>query len=325
MESGLGRAILFLLAFSLLVGLSTATIGYTIDAKVGGSAFHISRLTHNLTFSLDGNISGSGNFSRYSQIKNVAGIKSNERSSAIRGGDLSLNEKERLKTIEGPVTILLELQSGTKDVTVPDPTDPSRFIVVPLVAEYAKIDIDEIWPSAYANYKKMSYFGPIVRNSEHYENNGDLVTTSIDSWKLDKESLYRANINRTVIDVDMTPSQVRVDRAMNRSSFYALNMESTGSLTHLGIARKESHSTSKRTNSRDPDILVSEDFAGQHHLTLKISMDESVLKNREEDSWLPCCSGGYLDMNKADQRGLSSDSIFNCSCTGQFAERENWP
>ena len=314
MERGLGRAILFLLAFSLLVGLSMATIGYTIDAKVGGSAFHISRQTHNLTFSVDGNISGSGNFSRYSQIKNVAGIKSNERSSAIRGGNLSLNEKERLKTIEGPVTILLELQSGTQDVTVPDPTDPSKFIVVPLVAEYAKINIDEIWPSAYANYKKMSYLGPIVRNSEHYENNGDLVTTSIDSWKLDKESLYRANINRTVIDVDMTPSQVQVDRAMNRSSFYALNMESTGSLTHLGIARKESHSASKGANTRDPDILVSEDFAGQHHLTLKIAMDESVLKKKEEDSWLPCCSGGYLDMNKADQMGLGSDSIFNCSC-----------
>jgi hypothetical protein len=192
--------ILLLLIFLLFVGLSDAKIGYAIDAKVGGSAFYLSRETQNMTFDLDGAVSGSGNFSRFTDIKSNAGIKSNERSSAVRGGNLSFNETQRLQTIEGPVSIQIGLKSSTEEISIPDPADEAKDIKVPLIKESAEINIEERWPSGYANYKKISYDGPILRNKEFYENNGDILTSSINSWKLDKESLYRTNLQKSIID-----------------------------------------------------------------------------------------------------------------------------
>jgi len=287
--------------------------GIIIDAKVeGGPAFYLSRETQNMTFDLDGIVSGSGNFSRFTDIKSIAGIKSNERSSAARGGKLSLDEKQRLQTIEGPVSIQIMLKSSTEDISIPDPVDVGNFIGV---KESAAINIDESWPSGYANYKKISYNGPILRNREFYDNNGDILTSSIDSWKLDKESLYRTNLNKTIIDAYIYPTAISVSTKMNRSTLYALNMNSLGSLTHLGIARMESSETPlKGITPRKPDIFISEDYSGQHTIKLKLSLNDNIIRKREEDNYLPCCFVGYSDMQKTDRIGLSSESIFNCSC-----------
>lgn len=302
----------------LAIGSSDATIGYSIVAQVdGGPAFYLSRETHNMTFSLDGNVSGYGNFTRFNRIKNIAGINSNEQSSAVRGGDMSIDEKQRLQTMEGPVSIYIELASATEYISVPDPLNPSNFILIPVIKESASIESDEFWPSAYANYKKMSYRGPKVHNKEFYDNNGDIATTSIDSWNLNKESLYRTNLNRTLIHADITSSQLFVTKSLNRSTFYALNMDSTGSLTHLGFAKANAAGiSSEGITPLKPDAFISEDYVGQHTIKIKVNMGDYVYRNRIEDGWLPCCQGGYSDMSKSDRRGLSSDSIFNCSCAG---------
>lgn len=102
------------------------------------------------------------------------------------------------------------------------------------------------------------YVKHFVRNKEFYENNGDVVTSSIDSWNLNKESLYRSSLNRTLIHADISQTHLFVTKDMNRSSFYALNMESTGSLTHLGIAKMKSSSTpSKGIIPQEPDVFIS--------------------------------------------------------------------
>lgn len=302
-RGGIRGISLLLLVLLLFTGFSVAKIGYQIDARVGGSAFHIERSTQNINFSLDENVIGSGNFSRFGQITGFSGIKSDERSSAVRGGDMSLNDKVRLKSIEGPVTILIELESREENVTI-DPNNPT--LPKPIeVDESADISIDERWATAYANSKKISYQGPGIRTRESHENNGDIMASSVDSRGLDKETLYTTYINRTMIDVEITPTSVNLKQASNKSSFYALNLKSIG-LTSLDMIRRDaSHNLATR---------VSEDYAGQHNITLKVSMNDFVNKKLDEEEWLPCCSGGYSDMYKWDRVGLSSDSIFNCAC-----------
>ena len=308
------RAIILLSILLALLAQSDGKIAYTIDAKVGGSAFYISRETQNMTFSLDGIVSGSGNFSRCTDITDIAGIRSIERSSAVRGGKISLDEQQRLQTIEGPVMITIDLKSSQKEVSIPDEDDNGQTSNI-TVDESAEINIDEYWPAGYANYKNLTYSGPNIRSKEFYNNNGDMFTSSIDSWDLKKESLYRASLNRTITDAYINPTQVIVNTNMNRSSFYALNMDSVGSLTHIGISRMGvSNAPSKGTTKKEPDVWISEDYAGKHAINLKLSMADSIIRNRESDYYLPCCLAGYNDMNKADHIGLSSDSVFNCTC-----------
>lgn len=176
-----------------------------------------------------------------------------------------------------------------------------------VIKDSASISIDEAWPAGYASYKKLSYKGPGIRTSDYNENDGDAIISSVESWKLEKESLYRTYSNRTVWDVFITPADVIVKKGTNKSSFYALNLNSIGSLTHLGVVRQSQ-------SQQQPEVRISEDYSGQHNITLKISMDDNVYRKRDEDSWLPCCSGGYFDMNKNDRIELNSDRIFNCTC-----------
>jgi hypothetical protein len=296
-----------------LLGQSDGKIAYTIDAKVGGSAFYISRETQNMTFSLDGIVSGSGNFSRFTDIIDIAGIKSNERSYAVRGGKISFDEQQRLQTVEGPVQITIYLKGSQEEISIPDESGNGQSSNTTL-SESAEIEIDENWPAGYANYKKLTYNGPNMHSKEFYNNNGDVFTSSIDSWKLEKESLYRTSLNRTLINAFVYPTQVAVDTKMNRSSFYALSMNSLG-LTHIGISRADTTNTpSKEMTKKKPDVWISEDYIGEHEINLKLNMADSIIRKREQDDYIPCCSGGYNDMRKTDLIGLSSDSVFNCSC-----------
>ena len=221
------------------------------------------------------------------------------------------------------MAILIELASRTDNFTAPDPYNSSNFIIVPLITESADINIEETWPAAYANYKKISYQGPNIRTKEIYENNGDIVTSSIDSWKLDKESLYQTALNRTYISARVTPTLVAEDRAMNKSSFYALRMDSTGSLTHLGFARRQlGFKTQSKGVQRNPDVFVSEDYVGQQSITLKVNMGDFVYRNRDDDEWLPCSCGSVLDEIIAQPDyfkgskgfGYNVRPIFDCTC-----------
>jgi len=309
---------LLLLVTLLLTETSIAYISYTIDARVGGSEFILNRATQNLTFTVDGTIAGSGNFSRYSKIKNNVGVKSDERTSAVRGGYLSLAEKKRLETVEGPVVIVVDAQSYQSNTTIPDPEGgPPHFITT--VSESAYITVDEAWPYGYADYRKISYEGPGIRTLERDESEGDVVLSSSDSWKLEKESLYNTYKNRTFYDVYITPSGVIANQFSNRSSFYALNLESTGSLSHLDIIQQ--------STPRNPETRITQDYSGQHNMTLKVKMDNYFYRviDEDADAWLPCCFEGYLTMPTYYQRGTNGfgsnvKGIFDCTCWKQPGE-----
>lgn len=135
----------------------------------------------------------------------------------------------------------------------------------------------------------MDHYGPGVRTSERYVNNGDVVASYIDSWKLNKASLYRTYINRTIIDVDVTSSGVFLDKSQNKSSSYILGIQSTGSLTHIDVAQRGSMALKY---GRGNDIIngISEDYRGQQGINLKVDLNGYILKQpTEKIDWLPCC------------------------------------
>jgi hypothetical protein len=65
---------------------------------------------------------------------------------------------------------------------------------------------------------------------------------------------------------------------------------------------------------RRPLVYVDEDYFGTMHLEKRMNLTSEVKKETEDDDWLPCCSGGYEDMNKPDKKGHSADGVFDCSC-----------
>jgi hypothetical protein len=65
---------------------------------------------------------------------------------------------------------------------------------------------------------------------------------------------------------------------------------------------------------KKPLIEVDEDYLGSFHITKKMEITTSSEEEEEEESWLPCCSGGYMDMNPLDRRSKNVQGVFDCTC-----------
>jgi len=246
--------------------LCDAEIGYYVDARVNSTSWSIERSTRDLSCHITGSVSGYGSFSKLTHIQNFVGIESRELSSSS-SGNLSYDEILMLQSSEGPVAVGTKLKSESIE-SIND----------------ILIDIDERWPTRFANYKKISYLGPGIRTRESYLNNGDVVETSIDSWRLTKESAYQAHINRTVTSVNITADDVGESISSNRSSRYGLALETIGSSTRLDVMRLD--------ESGEPKLRISQDYLGEERMNLNITMCDYVPSTEEENNWLECCRAG---------------------------------
>jgi len=297
MQGGI-KWIAFILLICLLISPCNARIGYNIIARAGGNTFEIHRSTQNITLSINETINGSGNFSRYSDITGFAGVYSKETSSSAKRCELDYNGLSRLIARSGPVLLTLDLESydlvNDTPVVIPD-------------HEFVDMSIDENWATAYVNYKKLSYTGPQILAYERYDNNGDIVSTYINSRHLYKENLYRSIYNRTIIDVYLTDTGKKVNRALNRSSYYGLYMQTNGSLAHIGMI--------KQASSGDIGSMISQDYTGNYTMGLKIKMDGIVYKfeTAENNSWLDCCAGRFGEIQPVDRSYPSADDVFSYS------------
>ena len=65
-----------------------------------------------------------------------------------------------------------------------------------------------------------------------------------------------------------------------------------------------------------PDIYIDQVYTGTFDFATKMNLTVPVYKSVEEDSWLPCCFGGWDSMNLNDKKGYgaSAKGIFDCTC-----------
>lgn len=302
----LGLFVLILLSLPL----SCAKMGYDINAYArspdGTSAWSLHRSTSNLSYFCDENVSGSGKFSRLSHLRGLAGHMKDESSYALNGS-FELEDKFRFLSKEGKVIIKANAYDYDSESSQDSDSELSN-----ISESSVNITIDERWPSALIDFKSMKYSGPGIRTRDTYCHEGDEVSTSFYSTKLAKESLYRASINRTIIQASITPKGVKEERSMNKTSTFVLNSYSLGPNVNLEFSRSRPYSESNRFGRTTPDILISQDYAGEQTITLKVGMNESAIIPLEDKyEWIPCCN--YENQSIFDEH-LDISEIFDCTC-----------
>lgn len=68
-------------------------------------------------------------------------------------------------------------------------------------------------------------------------------------------------------------------------------------------------------DGHNADILIDEDYRGTYYITKNMSHETTYKLKRQIDDWLPCCSGGFADMNPVDKKPFkSATGIFDCTC-----------
>jgi len=63
-------------------------------------------------------------------------------------------------------------------------------------------------------------------------------------------------------------------------------------------------------------VLVDESYLGTFSLTKNMALSDRRFRNAHDEGWLPCCSGGWSEMDIHDRSGYghSADGIFDCTC-----------
>ena len=274
MTGMLQPAALVMIILFLLIPSANGIMGYDISARVNDSSLEVHRQIQEMKFNAAGFVDGFGNFSRYSSIEGFAGIRAHEISSSPRPGRIGYADQLALGTGEGPVQIKAVLQSN-----VPYSGNDSNF------NEYGTIEVDEKWKAFFGSHKRILYSGPGMRAEEIYENNGDYMKSSLESWELSRESLYQTALNRTLISANLTASGVDMDLYSNKSTVFMLDHRSVGRNTHFDIGRINRSSGADEIESR-----ITEDYIGQQNITMSLFMGDWIMKLDDDRGWMDCCS-----------------------------------
>jgi hypothetical protein len=229
--------------------------------------------------------------------------------------NLMLNDvrvKERTAALEGSLSTeeLLTLKSSINnsvDATVWKPSGSDIYT----------IDFYEKWPVKLCYSKTMAYSGKNINNRDFVGNNEDFVGANfLYNREFSKERSLNASLERlnaTILATDESLQDVLVKAT--RSTEYKLKAHTTG------IA-----SIKYRQVGADEEIVNAGDerYVGDYDIEKNIRMNSRFDLYQDEGEWLPCCYGGWSDINYRDQKGFgkSTKGVFDCSCYKPLLEAQ---
>jgi len=156
---------------------------------------------------------------------------------------------------------------------------------------------------------------------------GSFRSEPISSLWSDSTFLFAGNDNVTVLKASFDQVQVlnkeMTTKISSEASYEDLTRESYGSFASSMKLNAVFNGTGQigayvgALNGDNQDVLVDEYYRGTFTISknMEIALKSSLLQE-EEDEWLPCCSGGWINMNYIDKKSFPVDvnRVFNCTC-----------
>ncbi|RQW77865.1 MAG: hypothetical protein EHM14_13405 [Methanothrix sp.] len=132
-----------------------------------------------------------------------------------------------------------------------------------------------------------------------------------------QETKYAKAINKDlVVSVEDDYSGWEPAKSLTRT-LMNLNESVNSGTAHIGMLQGNVGSRDFGKSAwHKPNIYVDEDYRGTFDLGIKMNFTLPVYKSSIEDSWLPCCSSGWVDITYSDKKSFGADSkgIFDCTC-----------
>lgn len=139
-----------------------------------------------------------------------------------------------------------------------------------------------------------NYYSGISMNARF--NYADTLSKNLSGelyWKL-VDNLDTSDFSQSTLDVE-SRTKLNFEAAFSGSG-------------HVGAVDSEGI-------SQGTELLIDEDYRGTYYITKNMSHKEIYTLKRLTDDWLPCCSGGFSDMNVLDKKPFKSAAgVFDCTC-----------
>jgi len=65
---------------------------------------------------------------------------------------------------------------------------------------------------------------------------------------------------------------------------------------------------------RKPIIDMDNDYVGDFHIKKNMMIEIEKANEADKKDWLPCCFGGYFDVDEVMRKPISEEGIFDCTC-----------
>jgi len=287
------------LLFFLVAAAPASAASWSGLVKTDSGTWSVVRESSNLTFNYEQSVHGqiapvhyrnrtlSPVYSNYEDIeKNDVHVK--ERTAAMEGSFRSEGALKLFSSIDDTVNLSINKPAGS---------------------DIYDIEFYEHWPVKLSYSKSMNYSGKEINNREFVGNSKDYAGANfLYNQEFSKERSMKMSLDRmnaTILATDETINLGEVKAT--RDTQYRLQTHSTG------IA-----SFKWRQVDADDSILNegNERYVGVYDIAKNIRMKSRFDLSRNDDSWLPCCSGGWSNMRLADKKGFgtSAKGVFDCSC-----------
>jgi len=281
----------------MLISLASAA-SWSGSVRTDSDAWSIHRESSNMSFTYEQSVLGtisavdfrgrslSPYHSFYEDVLvNEVGVR--ERTAALAGSFRSEEELKLCSSINNSVNMTLTKPAGS---------------------DLYDIEFYERWPVKLNYSKSMQYSGKGINNREIAGNNRDYAGASfLYNSELSKERSLNMSLERMNATILATDEAIELGEVQaTRDTQYKLQSHSNGI---AGFKWRQSGEDGSFLNAGD------ERFVGEFDINKNIRMKSRFDKILKEDEWLPCCSGGFADMNSLEQRTLkSAKGIFDCTC-----------
>ncbi len=291
---------LLLLAGLLIAALIFAAQGSSWSGyvKTDADSWSISRESSNLSFTMDQSIEG--------QVSSVdyRGRTLSPYHSYYK--DLSLNDvkvKERTAALDGSI-------SSEESLTMQSWNNKSvnATIYKPSGSDTYTVEFYEKWPVELSDSENITYSGKQINSRGFVGNNRDYAGSNfLYSQDFSKEQSLNVKLERLNATIFASDEEIEsADVMATKSTQYRLQSHSTGIAAIKFQQENEDGSVIGEGDQR---------YNGIYDIDLNLQMNSRYDLTREQDDWLPCCSGGYSDMKSSDQKPFkSAKGIFDCTC-----------
>ncbi len=293
----------------------------------------LDRLEKNMTFTVDQRVSGTGFFSTYKyalmpdldgtegELFNGAEAKNKAHGSGIIDTESVFSGESTYVNMshifDGFEPEEIEIFNGTKEIEIVDDYEIETTSVVALKEDSKMTHSPTTMPVGTRYYAVH----PITYKSLLSEETGVKDRDNFNSLNHRVEQAHGLEIALDALS-DVAETTINVDENLidGKAHFGALQLkgipkdeepEEETSEPTLGPAMKAWH---KPIAEMDVDYVGT--FHIRNNMTLSVPLDEEW---EYEDSWLPCCSGGYFYMTPGYQKGSKGfgsniERIFDCTC-----------
>lgn len=259
-----------------------------------------SKEENNLTFKLDQKISGNGYFAAYMYVlmPDALGI-----SGRLFNGVESAARSHGSGTIEIDAQVYAEsfYKNESYENACCDEEEP-----------YEELEDADSIINLKGNSSIVYGLRAMPIGSQYYSNHPVIFNSLL------KDEVYiknRDNLNSMYFGVDKAHAlKDTLDIQANYSStIMKVDEDVTAGHAHIGVLQLTDGLDLTMKDWKKPVIELSENYIGTFHLVKNASLFKSSEQLEKEETWLPCCLGGYEDMMYYDLKGFgkSTKEIFD--------------